>query len=78
MDFSDALEAGSSASSSTETYELLQQTVTGLERRVTQLTQQVNELQQLVAAQQAEHDRRLNWLERFVQRLRRALHDLLS
>ena len=78
MDFSDALEAGSSASSSTETYELLQQTVTGLERRLTQLTQQVAELQQLLAAQQAEQDRRLNWLERFVQRLRRLLHDLLS
>ena len=73
MDFSEALEAGSSASSSTETYELLQQTVTGLERQVTQLTQQVTELRQLIAAQQAEHNRRLNWLERFVQRLRAAL-----
>ena len=78
MDFADALEAGSSASSSTETYELLQQTVTGLEHQVNQLAQQVIELQQLVAAQQADHDRRLNWLERFVQQLRRALHALLS
>ncbi|CAE7273901.1 hypothetical protein AK812_SmicGene46796 [Symbiodinium microadriaticum] len=71
----------SSPSSSTATEELLQQSVTGLERQVNQLSQQVRELQDLVSALQVDRDQhrlRLHWLERFVQEVRRAVHGLLS
>ena len=84
MDFAEALAAGSSdqsPSSPTATQELLQQSVTDLERQVNQLAQQVRELQDLVSALQADRDQhrlRLHWLERFVQQVRRALHGLLS
>ena len=84
MDFGEALAEGSSGRSSpesTETYELLQQHVTGLERQVNQLSLQVRELQGLVSALQADRDQhrlRLHWLERFVQAVRSALHNLLA